>query len=842
MNEEEKKYGVILSALLYDIGKFIYQAQPSAETPPQKLGKEFFEKEISNKFCVTPIKEYVLKILSGEGEGNFTSILKAEEIFEKEEKLKTIGEANAYPLLAAFSKVDFQAGKELPQKIYGYYPRKLSLDNEGQEIFPIAFENGQSPDEITEEIKKLYESFKAEIKHLPDISISAFVDSLLFLYEKYLVYVNSSLVDKESDISLYDHAKTVAALSVCKEFSDDTEKPFLIVTADVSGIQSFIYAENESKSKRLRGRSFYVGLLTELFSDYLLEKFRLPRTNLLMNGGGHFVVILPNSQENRDKLSDFQREVQNWFYKNFKGDINLVIKSLQASDELYMNFPKWYNEISSKLIEGKKQKSVDNLNEIFMYDLDKMNVDEYKTTLTKEQLSEMETFPTEYERNQFILSSLFENIGKVLPKTKYITRIRGDYEKIGELNKKYNSKSSELFLAFQNFGVGYLFAEDMNTFLVKEKNNSLQAVRVLKLNDTDYLNVEERQFLEIANTSDYPLSIGFWFVGNYTPRELESENVLEFENIAKMNNEKDEEDLSYPLLGTLRMDVDNLGAIFSQGLEREKEKGGSIRTLSRTVSLSRQFNLFFGGYLNLLAKKWGVYITYSGGDDLFVVASWINALNFAVDVRRDFRKFVCENPYITISGGLTVHKHNFPIGRAAEQAGKAEEKAKKYSVEKSDRKKTVDISDDFIPEKNSFTAFDKSTHWEDFLKYFQFGKDLDFLVKNNNGLKASQVHFILQQTKQMFATDEEKTKTDSMDFKEYFRLLARIKYYAARNLGIKANDIEQIEQTDSERIKLLGTLISNIEYLENFVVPASYVVLKNRNKKKNTNQNSIKEN
>jgi CRISPR-associated protein Csm1 len=120
-----------------------------------------------------------------------------------------------------------------------------------------------------------------------------------------------------------------------------------------------------------------------------------------------------------------------------------------------------------------------------------------------------------------------------------------------------------------------------------------------------------------------------------------NDSVLEFGEVAKMSSDPGVF-LDYPALSVLRMDVDNLGSIFSFGLERENESD-SIKSLSRTVNLSRALNLFFTGHINLIAEKTGIYITYSGGDDLFVVGSWINTINFAFELKKRFTAFACGN-------------------------------------------------------------------------------------------------------------------------------------------------------------------------------------------------------
>ncbi len=100
------------------------------------------------------------------------------------------------------------------------------------------------------------------------------------------------------EVSLYDHSKTTAALSVAlwryhhdlkhdleavaakqKDRSDWCEKKFLLVQGDLFGIQRFIFADggesNRGAARILRGRSAYVSLLSECAALKLLEALDL---------------------------------------------------------------------------------------------------------------------------------------------------------------------------------------------------------------------------------------------------------------------------------------------------------------------------------------------------------------------------------------------------------------------------------------------------------------------------------------------------------------------------------------------------------------------------------------
>lgn len=827
MTKKEEKYGLALAALIKDIGKFKVHASESGMSFKEET-LTFLEENLAARKAIIPILDYVKEILNV---GNHI-ILESENLSNIEEKIDSANN-EFIPLTSILSRIDFQDDTK-PRRTENYYylPKVLQIED----VFPVIIENDTAfKNEFKDGVKKLYSSFINELNLLPDNDISSFVESLTFLLEKYLVYVGYGINKGISDVSLYDNSKTLAALSLCKKYSEFEKEPFLILAADVSGIQNFIYSEigpkekDESKAKRLRGKSFFLSLITDLFSSYILRKLDLPKTNLLMNGGGHFVIIAPNSKENFKIINECQIEIQSWFYKNFKGNLNLVLDTLIADEDLYKDFPKWYNEISSLLVRAKKQRSLNNIESIFNYDLDSMDFSSFRVLLDKNELSEIDLEETEYEKNLSLLSYLFEKMGHIIPYSQYIVQINGNYDSLNKI-----IKSSEFsIIPFYEFGTIFFFCKNMDqlsSFFTSNHKNEFGSVQILSVNDTD---LKLSKILPAIKDCSYPISVGFRFMGNNVPQS--KNKVLTFEEISKSNAEESgDKELAYVLAATLRMDVDNLGAIFSQGFERGNNQE-NIRTLSRTVALSREFNLFFSGYLNNLAEKWKVYITYSGGDDLFVVGSWINIIGFALQVKNDFKRFACDNPYITISGGIYLHKTSFPIGRAAQFAGEAETKAKNK-----------------FTDKNCISIFDREFKWDEFEKYLNFGKELDELidkedrpVDKDEEIKSSFLHFLLQQSELMFNPpnaikefpNDKRDTSEAGEFNvfRYFKLIGRIRYYIARK-KVTFSKIKELDQAKSpnRKVKALSKLVNDkgsIDYLENLIIPASYVILKNRDTK-----------
>ena len=141
------------------------------------------------------------------------------------------------------------------------------------------------------------------------------------------------------------------------------------------------------------------------------------------------------------------------------------------------------------------------------------------------------------------------------------------------------------------------------------------------------------------------------------------------------------------LIGALRMDVDNLGNMFS-----------SIDNLVLLSACSRVLNIFFKVYLNKICfdrktdilkkseavdRVWGnpgrnVSIIYAGGDDLFIVGAWDDTIELAFDIQQAFERFT--NGRLVkdggISGGLTLHQPKFPLYQMARLSAESEAYAK----------------------------------------------------------------------------------------------------------------------------------------------------------------------
>ena len=142
-------------------------------------------------------------------------------------------------------------------------------------------------------------------------------------------------------------------------------------------------------------------------------------------------------------------------------------------------------------------------------------------------------------------------------------------------------------------------------------------------------------------------------------------------------------------LGILRMDVDGLGKRFIEGFNSIAE----YKTFSKRLvdffeeeTKNIQQESAFKPYLNII---------YAGGDDLFVVGRWDKVIDFAERIHQE-TKDRFGNDGISISGGIAVVQPKFPISKAAELAGDAENAAKQFRN----------------GEKNAFHMLGKTISWD----------------------------------------------------------------------------------------------------------------------------------
>jgi CRISPR-associated protein Csm1 len=210
------KHAVILAALLHDIGKFKWRStalQPGCDH--ETFSEEIFNEFIAHKKCVEPISDEVRNLIKHHDNPILSVINRADHLDEDSNRKEEENTDGRRPLISVLSQIELK--RKLPRGIYYYKPKKLSMDD----IFPEKMDSDitspwkAEPEEMRKLHEALYQQFVSELRLLPDTHLESYIDTLLFLYEKYLCYVTSAAYKNVPDISLFDHNKTVAALASC---------------------------------------------------------------------------------------------------------------------------------------------------------------------------------------------------------------------------------------------------------------------------------------------------------------------------------------------------------------------------------------------------------------------------------------------------------------------------------------------------------------------------------------------------------------------------------------------------------------------------------------------------
>ncbi|MCG2787965.1 MAG: type III-A CRISPR-associated protein Cas10/Csm1, partial [Anaerolineae bacterium] len=424
---------------------------------------------------------------------------------------------------------------------------------------------------------------------------------------------------------------------------------------------------NKGATSALRGRSFYLQLLTEAAARFTLRELGLPITNLIYGGGGNFYILARASD--KTKLDDLRQKISRILYQHHQGDLYIAIagQELKASDFMRPasgNHPlssKW-GELARELAKVKNQRFSEltekELAILFEPQGHGGNEDEECQVCGREhpQTTEVNKKQNGEGVRECPACKSYESLGKDLRNANYIgwellphpgaeqqvtaqVVSAGWEETLQDLG--FRAKPTEKFDFSANTQRIWALSDDALTGAPKSPGHIL--IRRLMVNTTPRLE------------DDFQTSDG---------QQFKKGDIKPFEKLV-------DESTGIKRLGVLRMDVDNLGKLFESGL-------GSDATLSRIAALSSAIGLYFEGWVGKLAEKHQdkVYAIYSGGDDLFFVGAWNEMAELAREIRRDLAKYAANHPGIHASGGIVLVNDKYPLAKAAEDAGRAEEQAK----------------------------------------------------------------------------------------------------------------------------------------------------------------------
>lgn len=520
------------------------------------------------------------------------------------------------------------------------------------------------------------------------------------------------------EVSLYDHSKATAALATAlwrwhgdssKQTVADVrsgwdEPKFLLVQGDFFGIQDFIFAEGGQTQKHahklLRGRSFQVALLAECAALKLLEALGLPSTSQIVNAAGKFLIVAPNTDSARAAVSRCGRELNTWCLTHTYGEIGVGIATTAASCNDFTSGR--FGELTKQLFEAldmAKHQRFDLCDSDAKATFDGF-LDAFDNTLGVCTINgKHPADPNASARRDYSLSRLADDqirIGEELTKRARILLVR----EAATLN----------VLGLDYFGYRVAFVRDAETSgKYGELARSGQIVRFWDFDAPDENGTLWRGYARR-------------FINSYVPC-FEADDEALADKYGKWESEADF-DREHPIktlqhiacedrrliengnwkgeiaLVTVKGDIDNLGALFQQGLENP--------TFAKMASLSRQVNAFFALWLPWfcehgrdaqgVARFRNTYTVFAGGDDFFLIGPWESTLALASALQEKFTAYVA-NDTITLSAGLVMTHPKMPVRHLADRAERALEAAKDFKKGST--------------QKNAITLWDKTVTWAD---------------------------------------------------------------------------------------------------------------------------------
>ncbi|KWT94954.1 type III-A CRISPR-associated protein Cas10/Csm1 [Candidatus Magnetominusculus xianensis] len=679
------------------------------------------------------------------------------------------------PLVSIFSRINI--GKTMPEKLK-YHPKPLN----SEDTFPEKFED-YKPEELNDHLKSFGEEFKLLLrnneKEYGEIDFEKVFVNIHTILMRYSWCIPSNTQEEIPDVSLFDHLKTTCAIAAClyqyhhtslkiKEIKNDKQKKFILLAGDLSGIQNYIFNISHIGSggvaKRLRARSFQLVMLSEIVSHKILHAVNLPITNLLMSSGGKFYILLPNIPKAIDSINEIMKHTDLMFHKYFNAEINLNIEMTGLSGDDFGNYSGVLSKLNRSLQVKKKEpfKNILTTGELWNNDMATLNVDfGDEEKLCKACSKFPGIIDSKIDDDTYICDKCRDDkeIGQKLPAMKYIVFYN---DNTGRFNNNYFSYSFDLL-------------KDLNDYHRVKKAYLILSVGEYKPDSG--LPIAHRF---IANHVSY-------FSGNddcdacrktaCTEKSHAQERQPRFfECIANESTGK-------PLLGYLKADVDNLGGVFACGLK--DGHGEDAGTVSRVTTLSRMLDVFFSGYMQKLIETEypELYTVYSGGDDLLVIGPWDSIVKFSDELNTKFRNFTCNNDNLTLSAGIALVKHNYPVYRAVEMA-----------------ENLLEISKD--SGKDSLTLFEHTVKWAEVGNILQESQKLASWLKQNkistgfvmNLLSYSQMYDKYQQTRQT----------------DYLKFIPLMTYDIARNLLRSEDDVrkwaEDLKDITKPNMKNLGII------------------------------------
>jgi CRISPR-associated protein Csm1 len=704
-------------------------------------------------------------------------------------------------LRSLFARVNIGRG-ELSQSRWVH--QVSALTPEQAALFPFTVEDER--ESLVPAYRRLWDQFVQELENLRPLrrQSALFFQRLLWLWQKYAWCVPSSTIDLP-DISLYDHSRTAAGIAAClydyHQATDtwdehairmrDTVK-FRLLAGDLSGIQRALFAFDPTRSKgvakTLRARSFYLAMVGEAAIEFILARLHAHSTQVFMNAGGRFLILLPNLSSLEAELDEIQRQADRWCRERFNGLLTLNLDwstTLRAEDFYGKAFPDVLRKVQEALERTKRRK----LHSVLVGEDGRWR-DADDAFLLSER----------YEAYQ--REGKCESCGEepAEPGEEDGMKVGVNCRNLRDLGRKllddpalvWDERDADMPFFGDEVGIKIVNARNLQGIgdRIEELNapSGRFACRFMA-NHVPRLEADKKERLRRLCDDEEIKELD---EGNPLPLSAIAVEALREE--AKNGRQ---EVIGVDYLGLLKGDVDFLGQIFSRGLDEDL-------SISRYATLSRMLDLFFSGYLNTLTREeyHNTYTVYAGGDDFFLISDWENAIHLAERLEHNFRAYTCHNPNITLSVGLALTKPRYPIRLGADRAEEFLKESKERGRER-------------------LTVFGRTVTWEAFRDkledYFHF---LDQAVRDEQF--GTGFLYRLLKYHQMHLDFKEKGQIERALYR------SRMSYDLKRNIEKRENGRVVNQEILDQLYRLFDLRTQDMVLMDNLSIPVQWALYRNR--------------
>lgn len=633
MANENKTYSysaeekiLILAGFFHDIGKF-EQRCTDTRVRHQELGERFV-KEFDEQFItiLDGKKDDFEKLCAAvrdhhsKNADELTQYIRQGDHLSSSQRVELdqedLGEKPQWGhkyLSSIFAKLSLNAPENDPTRkdLLKYYKQKPLIDSNYDLLIP-------SLEDVTNEAAYRYGSqdfknFKEDLSAIFAIyekpeDFDTLIRLLMLYFEKYLWCVPDFTGSDQTDISLYNHSKDVAAAAHALYRSEKTPEGggmLNLVIGDIPGIQNYIFdITNTKPAKVLRGRSVFVQVLTRVFASKFLEALGLSEVNVIMLAGGKFYILAPQHGD---------------FEKQFKAALKWCEDYMKNNFYYELSFSAGYAQFDPEKLKRK----VVSFGDI---------VEEASHNLLKTRSS---VFSAEFFGEGFkpVFDAPYIPGGEAGPdKIKCAVTGRPIREGRKQKHEEFDDNGQLQLAGFRDKQAGNelkLGAEVVYESVIIEYENNFEEVSgVATLRDARATDKKVQRIIINPNYDDFSKNVtnkkelirGAYFlhVANFASLD-DKGNVMDFEAMEKTNQ-------GAKLLTMIKGDIDNLGLLMATGLYSD---GKDYTGFSQTTSLSYHLRYFFSTFFNNFLKNWEtkggnperkVYTVFAGGDDLLFIA------------------------------------------------------------------------------------------------------------------------------------------------------------------------------------------------------------------------------